>query len=94
IVRGRRETVVLDRTFVDGEGTRWIIDFKSADHEGADVDAFLDAQLRMHAPQLQKYSAILRAFDGRPQRLLLYFPLLRAWRELPAGDQGLPSPSS
>jgi ATP-dependent exoDNAse (exonuclease V) beta subunit len=94
IVDGRKEMVILDRTFVDDEGTRWIVDFKSAEHEGAGVDEFLDAQLRQHAAQLQKYSAVMRAYDGRPQRLLLYFPTLRAWREQQVTSQGLLPPSS
>ncbi|MCB2204091.1 UvrD-helicase domain-containing protein [bacterium] len=79
---GRNERVIIDRTFVDEEGTRWIVDFKSAVHEGADLEGFLDAQLRMHRAQLQRYGEILRAFDARPQRLLVYFPMYRTWREL------------
>ncbi len=35
--------VTLDRTFV-ADGVRWIVDFKSGTHEGADVEAFLDRE--------------------------------------------------
>ena len=34
----------IDRTFVDQDGTRWIIDYKTSRHEEEDVDAFLDQQ--------------------------------------------------
>ncbi len=94
IVDGRKEMVVLDRTFVDDDGTRWIIDYKSAEHEGAGIDEFLDAQLNLHAAQLLKYSVVMHAYDGRPQRLLLYFPALRARREMHAPSQGELPPSS
>ena len=29
--------VAIDRTFVDAQGVRWIIDYKTGVHEGADV---------------------------------------------------------
>jgi len=34
----------IDRTFVDQDGTRWIIDYKTSRHEEEDIDAFLDQQ--------------------------------------------------
>ena len=39
---GRLVHVTLDRTFV-ADGVRWIVDFKTGRHEGADRAAFLDA---------------------------------------------------
>jgi len=41
------------RTFVDQDGTRWIIDYKTSRHEEEDVDAFLDQQQDMY----RKYSS-------------------------------------
>jgi ATP-dependent exoDNAse (exonuclease V) beta subunit len=75
---------VLDRTFVDADGTRWIVDFKLSRHEGAGVDAFLDNERERYQAQLDTYAAAMRSLDGRPIRLGLYFPLLAAWREWPA----------
>ena len=72
---------VLDRTFVDASGTRWIVDFKLSRHEGAATDLFLDRERERYAAQLEAYAAAMRALDGRPIRLGLYFPLLGAWRE-------------
>jgi ATP-dependent exoDNAse (exonuclease V) beta subunit len=73
--------IVVDRTFVDSEGTRWIVDFKLSRHEGADRDAFLDSENERYRPQLERYARVVRGLDARPIRLGLYFPLLHAWRE-------------
>jgi ATP-dependent helicase/nuclease subunit A len=75
---------VLDRTFVDADGTRWIVDFKLSRHEGAGVDAFLDNERERYQAQLDAYAGAMRSLDARPIRLGLYFPLLAAWREWPA----------
>ena len=76
--------VVLDRSFIDAEGTRWIVDFKFSRHEGADVDAFLDNERERYRAQLEAYAEAMRGLDARPIRLGLYFPLLGGWREWPA----------
>lgn len=73
--------LIIDRTFID-KGTRWIIDYKIADYRGVDLQAFLDEQQRLYSPQLQQYAAAMSLLDERPIRLGLYFPLLRAWREI------------
>ena len=72
---------VIDRTFVDEEGTRWVVDYKTGLHEGGDVEAFLDAERERYRPQLERYAALLRRLDGRPLKMGLYFPLLGGWRE-------------
>jgi hypothetical protein len=74
--------VVLDRSFVDGEGVRWIVDYKTGSHEGGDLEAFLDRERERYAPQLSRYARLVSALDPRPVRCALYFPLLGAWREL------------
>ena len=90
ITAGRLANVVIDRTFVDAEGVRWIIDYKTSVHEGADTPAFLDNERERYRGQLEHYAALLQA-GGAPQedllrsaqriRLGLYFPLLGGWRE-------------
>ena len=74
--------VVIDRTFVDEQGARWIVDYKTGGHEGGDVEAFLDREQARYRPQLERYAALMKARDDRPVRLGLYFPLLKGWREL------------
>ncbi len=73
--------VVLDRTFVDIDGTRWIVDFKLSRHEGGDRDQFLDREQARYCQQLETYAQVMRGIDRRPLRVGLYFPLLRGWRE-------------
>ncbi len=73
--------VVIDRTFVDSDGVRWIVDYKTGDHEGGDVEAFLDKEQTRYADQLNGYAAIMRRLETRPVRVGLYFPMLKAWRE-------------
>ncbi len=84
---GELVSVKIDRTFVDGDGVRWIVDWKVSAHEGGSVDDFLRQELERYADQLQRYARVMRLYDGRPQKVGLYFPLLDAWREWrpPAG---------
>ncbi len=84
-IEGALRNVVLDRTFVDAEGQRWIIDYKTSAHEGSGVDEFLDRERERYRPQLERYAQILGRMDPRPQRLGLYFPLMRGWREWSPG---------
>ena len=81
LFQGRVVNIVIDRTFVDENGIRWIIDYKTSRHESADVDQFLDLQQERYREQLEKYASVMSAIDDRPIRLGLYFPLLRGWRE-------------
>jgi len=86
----QRINIVIDRTFVDEDGVRWIIDYKTSVHEGADVAAFLDNELERYRGQLERYARLMQA-GSAPQgdllrgeqriRLGLYFPLLGGWRE-------------
>jgi ATP-dependent helicase/nuclease subunit A len=75
----RLEHIRLDRTFV-ADGTRWIIDFKTSLHEGADREAFLASEVERYRPQLDRYAAALAVIDPRPVQVALYFPLLRTLR--------------
>ena len=72
----------MDRTFIDGGGTRWIVDYKSSTHEGGGLDAFLDSEQQRYRHQLDGYAEALQAMEpGRPIKLGLYFPMLQGWRE-------------
>ncbi len=74
---------VIDRSFVDESDIRWIIDYKTASHEGGDIAYFLDAEQKRHAPQLQRYAALLRILKPeREIRTALYFPMLDVWKEV------------
>ena len=73
--------LVLDRSFIDEDGVRWIIDYKTSSHQGAGLDVFLNEEQKRYHEQLQTYARALAAYQQHPVRLGLYFPLLKAWRE-------------
>ncbi len=75
------ENCIIDRTFIDEQGVRWIIDYKTSSHEGGNIEAFLDSEQQRYQYQLEKYASILRLSENNPIKLGLYFPLLAAWRE-------------
>jgi len=70
--------LVIDRTFTDESGRRWIVDYKTSSHEGGNLEAFLDLQRQRYAPQLAAYAAALGAECATAG---LYFPLVKGWRE-------------
>jgi ATP-dependent helicase/nuclease subunit A len=74
--------VTLDRTFI-ANGIRWIVDFKTGRHEGANVARFLDTELERYGAQLERYARVMRGLDSRSRlRLALYYPLVEGgWRE-------------
>lgn len=82
--------VTIDRSFV-ADGVRWIVDFKTGHHEGADAAAFLAQEEARYRAQLERYARIVRALDARPIRLALYYPRVaggwREWSFEPAGTQ-------
>jgi ATP-dependent exoDNAse (exonuclease V) beta subunit len=80
---GRGEVVraVFDRSFIDDEGVRWVIDYKTSQHIGGGLEQFLDREVERYRPQLQRYAVLARRLGPQPVRLGLYFPLMRAWRE-------------
>ena len=83
VIEGSIEKVVIDRTFVDVYGVRWVIDFKTGVHAGGSLDEFLKSELERYSGQLSKYEAVLRAYgETRPIRKGLYYPAHRAWVEL------------
>jgi len=77
---------VIDRTFVDQEGVRWIIDYKTGEHLDADRETFLDQEQERYREQLENYGRILRLMEDRPIRLALYFPLFPDWRSWDYAD--------
>lgn len=82
IYQNRIVDIRIDRTFIDKNGIRWIIDYKTSRHEGPDIESFLDHEQERYRPQLEKYGTLMRAIDDRPVKLGLYFPLLQGWREM------------
>jgi len=78
--------VILDRMFVDEDGNRWIIDYKTGATAG-DREAFMDREQERYNQQLITYANIYRHLDMKPIKLGLYFPLFQGWREWDYNDQ-------
>jgi ATP-dependent helicase/nuclease subunit A len=72
VIAGVTQQIVIDRTFVDEQGIRWIIDFKTGS---------LDDKLKLYQQQLEGYAAVLWQLEQRPIRLGLYFPGFGGWQE-------------
>lgn len=78
---GKYSRIVIDRTFIDEQGQRWIIDYKTTHYDGQNLTTFLANELLEHQAQLVKYAKILRLLEQRPIKFGLYYPLLGAWHE-------------
>jgi ATP-dependent exoDNAse (exonuclease V) beta subunit len=79
--QGEVVRVVYDRSFIDAQGVRWVIDYKTSQHMGSGLEEFLDREVDRYRPQLQRYARLAQKLGPEPVRVALYFPLMRAWRE-------------
>lgn len=73
--------LIIDRTFVDEHGIRWIIDYKTAEVQDEELSIFLTKQKQKYATQMQQYQKAMQALDDRPIKMGLYFPAIPAWCE-------------
>jgi ATP-dependent helicase/nuclease subunit A len=78
--QGEIARVVFDRSFIDA-GVRWVIDYKTSQHQGGAVEEFLDREVERYRPQLLRYAHLAQKMGPEPVRVALYFPLMQAWRE-------------
>lgn len=81
LVDGKLYQARIDRTFIDEQGTRWIIDYKTSTHEGGSLENFLETERQRYEPAMERYARLMAQREDRPIRLALYFPLLDAWKE-------------
>lgn len=82
VVDGEYKAFVIDRTFVDEEGTRWIVDYKTGSHLGDDVAEFIQSEKERYQGQLEQYKTLMAQIDDRPIKLALYFPMMKRFEEL------------
>ncbi len=74
---------VIDRSFVDTDGVRWIVDYKSSLPRAGELLAdFLQRERTAYAPQLQNYRELVAQLDRRPIKTALYFPRIPHWLEI------------
>jgi ATP-dependent exoDNAse (exonuclease V) beta subunit len=86
IADGRPVNVVIDRSFVDADGVRWIIDYKTSGHEGGDVGAFLDNEQVRYRAQLERYARLMQAGGSSRMDLLRGVPQEDLLRGVPQED--------
>ena len=80
---GQLYQFVVDRTFIDSTGTRWIIDYKTAAPTAGVAEAdFLDRQCRHYRPQLENYRRAFTEMESRPVKIALLFTAIPRLVEL------------
>ena len=72
---------MLDRTFIDNKGVRWIIDYKVGIDTHDNVAAYLQQQKHSTKDSWRVMLDFSHNKRARPVRLGLYFPLLSQWCE-------------
>ncbi|MEO8308210.1 MAG: UvrD-helicase domain-containing protein [Pseudomonadota bacterium] len=76
VLDGQIRNVVIDRSFVDEQGQRWVIDYKTSSHSGGDLAGFLAEERERYRSQLQLYARLARGLGPQPVRAALFFPWL------------------
>jgi hypothetical protein len=83
VVGGRLRTVQIDRAFRAGAEPQtadgdvwWIIDYKTAHEDGADIETALPELRKIFAPQVEAYAQMLRNLHGGDTKICggLYYP--------------------
>ncbi|WP_319379895.1 UvrD-helicase domain-containing protein [Thiomicrorhabdus sp.] len=74
---------IVDRTFIDQQGIRWIVDYKTSVFDAEDLQTFLRSKMAEYQPQLQRYGELFRQLEQRPQKWVLYFAYVDQWLEVP-----------
>jgi ATP-dependent exoDNAse (exonuclease V) beta subunit len=76
VLDGQVRNVVIDRSFVDDQGRRWVIDYKTSSHSGGDLAGFLADERERYRSQLELYVRLARGLGPQPVKAALYFPWL------------------
>ena len=84
IIDGQLIRATIDRTFLDEDSVRWIVDYKtSSPGEREDPDLFVRKELERYQGQLKIYQGLIAQLYPEVQiRTALYFPLFDGWAEL------------
>ncbi len=74
LINGHLVNAVVDRTFVDENDVRWIIDYKSGYHAGSDLETFLSREQERYRKQLGRYRLLFKQLEKRAAKTALYLP--------------------
>ncbi len=78
---GKTEMHIIDRTFIDEDGVRWIIDYKTATLDQEDLTSFLEKEEEKYRHKMLQYADALSNIRNEKIKIGLYFPALPVWRE-------------
>lgn len=85
LIKNVTQQLVIDKTFVDENDIRWIIDYKTTTFTDEDLEHFLQESQEKYLEKMMIYAEAMRFADARKIKLGLYFPALKAWKEWDAG---------
>ena len=67
---------VIDRTFIDKDNIRWIIDYKTGQHLGSNLESFFANEKVRYQNQLNQYEKLLKmSGEKRTIKKALYYPM-------------------
>ena len=67
---------IIDRTFIDKHNVRWIIDYKTGTHMGANLENFFSNERERYHNQLNQYENLFRQLgETRAIKKALYYPM-------------------
>ncbi len=83
VINSQLVHAVIDRSFIDQENIRWIIDFKSSRHQDQDdLERFMQQERQRYSDKMEMYVNLVGALGPGEIRSALYYPLLRRFEEL------------
>lgn len=68
---GRINSYIIDRTLVDENDVRWIIDYKTGTPRNESMEAFIEFQKLTYTPQLEKYCEAFKKLENRKTKAAL-----------------------
>ncbi|MGI9325115.1 MAG: UvrD-helicase domain-containing protein [Pseudomonadales bacterium] len=74
VLEGQLVNAVLDRTFIDADGIRWIVDYKSGYRAGGDLSGFFRQEAQRYREQLERYQQLLSQLGPEPIQAALFLP--------------------
>jgi ATP-dependent helicase/nuclease subunit A len=78
VIDNQIQHFIIDRTFIDDDGIRWIIDYKTATLNQQALDVFLGEEEKKYAEKMRQYKLAFQHLEQREIKLMLYFPALPA----------------
>lgn len=74
----KQSNLVIDRTFIDEQNVRWIVDYKTMDTTSSELEKHIET----YQSQLEHYRHAFKLIESREIKMGLYFTALPAWREI------------